>query len=331
MLDIDILDESEWLNRLKKNRQTASLTTKNIYYAMYSSWWNGVVLNPSLMLVPVDEHMVHRGDGVFETVRVSQGAIFDLDGHLNRLKLSAESIQLALPKELHEIKKICLETVKATQLQEVTLRIYVGRGPGSFTPNPYESVGSQLYVIVTEFKPLPESAYLQGVSAMVSQVPQKSPFYAQIKSCNYLPNVLMKKEAIDHQVDFSLGCDSEGRILEGSTENLLILSQDNQFCIPNLSRILKGTTLEVLRISMERNPSAEMPGSIYEKDFFIHDLLKAKEVYMVGTTLEALPVIKIDGKLIGKGRPGPFAKDLRSRIQWAVNSKDSPHRTEVYS
>jgi 4-amino-4-deoxychorismate lyase len=310
-MSVKLLTTEDWLVALRQARGQAP----GPYRAMYSSWLRGIVTAPELMVVPVDDHMVHRGDGVFEAARVVSGAVFDLDPHLARMGRSAERIGLRPPFNTPDIRSICLQTVAASGLREAALRLFVSRGPGGFSPDPYESKGSQLYIIATDFKPVAETKYQSGVRAMVSKVPQKSPMYSQIKSCNYLPNVLMKKEAVDHGFDFSLGCDESGRILEGATENMAMLDQDGVLRIPKFDYTLRGTTLLAVLDTLERQPDASLVKGIEFCDLKLENLRRAREVFMIGTTIEVLPVVEIADFKIDTGRPGPVAVELRRRLQ----------------
>lgn len=314
-MEFPILNRDQWAARLAESR----INTGGRYFAMYSSWWGGFVQDPALMVIPIDDHMVHRGDGVFEALRAQKGRIFDIEGHLFRLKNSAEKIGLKLPSSVFEIGEICQAAVKLSGVDQVALRIFVGRGPGSFSPNPYDSKGSQLYVVATEFKAMNEKYYDEGASACVSAVPQKGAFFSQIKSCNYLMNVLMKKEAVDRGVDFSLGVSEEGILLEGPTENLAMVNSSGELVMPRFDHTLRGTTLIKVIELARKEPLPDQTKVRGEIDFRLSELLSAREVFMVGTTLEVLPVVKINDQLIGLGRPGPVARELRQRLQNAMS------------
>lgn len=280
------------------------------YKAMFSSWHGGIIVNPSFMQVPVDDHLVHRGDGVFEAIKSINGKIFLFDEHLARLQKSADVIALKLPNEISEIKKIILETLKVANIASSLIRVFVSRGPGGFTTNPYESVGSQLYVIITEFKAVLEEKYQTGVKAALSQIPIKESWLATTKTCNYLPNVMMKKEAIDKKVDFTINQNAEGFLGESSTENFAIIAKDGSFVHPPFNEILKGTTLVLT------SQFAAQLGLITQiKKIKLQDIKEAKEVFMIGTTLDVLPVTQFENFLIAGGKVGPWAKKLRAELQ----------------
>ncbi|MFN8943318.1 MAG: aminotransferase class IV, partial [Pseudobdellovibrionaceae bacterium] len=157
-----------------------------------------------------------------------------LTEHLARLEKSAAMIGLKLPKTRSEIAELIHEACVLSELKDGMIRLFISRGPGDFSTNPYATVGSQIYLVVTHFTPLDEIKYLEGVSVLKSRIPQKASFFATIKSCNYLPNVLMKKEAIDLKCDFAIGVDERGFLLESSTENIGLVDEDNFLVHPPL-------------------------------------------------------------------------------------------------
>ncbi|MEN0058811.1 MAG: aminotransferase class IV [Bdellovibrio sp.] len=323
-MSVSILSPVQVLEKLKAK----SYPAQSFYLAMYSTWWGGVVTEPGLMFVPVDDHLVHRGDGVFEAIKVLSGKIFLLDEHLARLQSSAQSIGLTLPMSIAEIKSVIISTTVATEVREAMLRLYVSRGPGGFTTNPYDSVASQLYLIVTSFNPYPEGKYVQGVKVGRSQIPPKDPWLAQIKSCNYLSNVLMKKESVDRKLDFTIGLDAQGFITEGSTENIVIVDAQKNLVRPRLRQILKGTTMMRAFDLAQRLQSSGLIRACEERDVSEKELMQASEVMMIGTTLDVLPVTEYEGQKIGEGQPGPVARELRRLL--VEDIERGPKATPIY-
>ena len=275
---------------------------------MYSTWWDGIVTDPNLMLLPIDDHQVQRGDAVFEAIKVVNGNIYLVKDHLDRLERSAKSISLINPLNREQMLDILDQTLKASKLTDAILRLFLSRGPGSFSPSPYDTVGAQVYLVVTKLQPMSEQKIAQGVSLALSKIPPKEPWLAQIKSCNYLQNVLMKKEAIDLGVDFTLGVTPEGLITEGSTENLILLSKSGELLKPKSTNILLGTTMQR---AFELSKSIKEIKVCHEKDLKLDDLIQACEVMMVGTTLDVISVTRYEGQPVGDGRPGPVSNRLR--------------------
>lgn len=310
------LTEEEWLEKWK----TGLIPLQGAYLGYYSSVVDGYFKEPWGFWVPVDDHLVHRGDGVFEAMRVINRAYFDMDGHLARLARSAAKISLNLPFSIPEIREKCLTLAKLCGESEAVLRLYIGRGPGSFSPNPYEPKRSQLYMAMTPWKSVPGRWYEEGVRAGVSLVEGKRPFDATIKSCNYLQNVMQKKDAVDRAFDFTVCVNEEGFILEGATESFFIVNDKLEMCVPSTDMTLSGTTMNVvMKIASQLVQEGKLK-SVSETRFRASDVAKAKEVAFVGTTIGVTPVTKWENGEIGNGRIGPIAEELGRRLGQAMQT-----------
>ncbi len=308
MSTIKIFQADEWLKALQSNPQN---TQRSNYKAMFSSWWNGIVIDPTRMFVPIDDHQVHRGDAVFEALKVINSKIYLLKEHLDRLERSAAAIGLICPYTRTELEQIMQQTLQASNLQNAILRLFLSRGPGSFSTSPYDTLGAQLYLVVTTLQPVPELKHKMGVRIGLSQISPKEGWLAQIKSCNYLQNVLMKKEAIDRGLDFTIGVNSQGFITEGSTENLIVLTADGALIKPSLAHILRGTTMQR---TFELAANVKTIKIRQEANLTVKDLAEAQEIMMVGTTLDVLAVTEFEGQKVSDGQPGPVAMQLRELI-----------------
>lgn len=280
------------------------------YYAMFSSITGGIVTEPLLMSAPVDDHLVHRGDGVFETLKCVNGKIYLCREHIARLARSAEKIGIKFAWTADELVEIAKQTVRAGKHNDCLIRILLSRGPGSFGVNPYDCPKPALYVIAHKLPPSFMDAHPEGARVRSSAVPVKAGFFATVKSCNYLPNALMKKEAVDAGVDFTVSFDEKGFLAEGATENIGILNANDELLVPKMDRILPGTTmlrlLELARPLVARGEFAK----VRHADIRIEDLELANEIYIIGTTPDVTAVVEFDGKRIGDGKPGPVWKIL---------------------
>ena len=292
--------------RLKVREQSA-------YLGFYSSWLGGFFSESWAMTVPLDDHGFHRGDGVFEAVRIFRRGYIDLDAHVARLHRSAGLIGLTVPGD---VRAICLKLATLCNADEGVLRLYVTRGPGSFSPNPAESVGAQIYAAITTIKPPSARMYEEGCRAMISTVPAKEPAYARIKSLNYLQNVMMKKECVERGFDLSVCFDDEGRLCEGATENILIVSASGRVVVPPFDYTLPGTTVKGV---MELAGGVDGVTGVEQRDLTREDLAKAREVAFVGTTLGVLPVGVLDDRALGAG---PIARELHRR--WSERMATDP-------
>lgn len=284
------------------------------YLAMYSNWLGGIVTEPWLMSVPLDDHLVHRGDGVFEATKCLNGRIYLFERHLERLKRSATSIHLDLPLTRRELTALATAVVRAGGQRECMLRIFLSRGPGGFSTNPYECPQAGVYVVASRIHPPSEEIYALGANLGVSQVPAKSGFFAGVKSCNYLPNVLLKREAITHGWDFAICLDPDGYLAEGSTENMGLVDDGGTLLLPPPDNILEGTTAKrTVELAQGLVESGELAG-VARRHLKVEELRTASEVMLFGTTLDVLPVCRIDGKPVAGGQVGPVARKLRALI-----------------
>lgn len=284
------------------------------YFAMYSNAWDGIVTDPDLMVVPADDHLVHRGDGVFETIKCVDGQIYCLTAHLDRLAFSARNVGLVSPWSNAELAEIIVQTIRAGGKPDCLIRILLSRGPGSLGVNPYDCPKPGLYVLVHQLKPSFMEAHPGGARVITSKVPVKPGFFANIKSCNYLPNVLMKKEAADAGADFSLSFDEKGYLAEGATENAGIVANDGSLLVPATDRILSGTTMfratELAKGLVASGALTAVRSSAISREM----IASAKEMLIFGTTPDVTAVVEFDGRPIGSGRPGPVALDLNRLI-----------------
>lgn len=304
---------------LKKLEQSKFPHWEN-YLGFYSSWLGGYFREPWAMLLPLDDHGFHRGDAVFEAARIHAHAYFDLHSHLRRLERSARAIGMELPKSLDEIESICVNLAKLCDVETGVLRLYISRGPGGFSPNPREVVGHQIYAAITKMKPPADATYASGVTAMFSTVPAKDPFWSQIKSCNYLQNVLMKKESLERGVDFTICLNADGYLCEGSTENMLVITEDKRMIVPSFAYTLHGTTVQIVMNLAEVLVGEGKLKSVGFGDLHKENLLRAREAAFVGTTLAVLPMRSVDGTPIGEGTGGPLALGLNEALLREMSS-----------
>ncbi|ROQ93576.1 aminotransferase class IV [Desulfosoma caldarium] len=300
------------------------------YLAMYSSWFEGICTDPRIMLIPLDDHLVHRGDGVFEAFKCVNGFLYLLDRHLDRLARSCEIAQLSWPVSRRDLVKRIKETVRAAQSPDCLVRLYISRGPGGFSTDPYECPASQLYIVVTRMHEVPKEKLTQGVTLKSSHIPIKKSYFANVKSCNYLPNVLMTKEARDAGVDFTVSIDENGFLGEGATENVGIITKDRRFLVPRFDRILQGTTVtRMMELARDLVLSGDL-AEVAEVDIRPKDAYEAAEMLIFGTTYSVLSVVAYDGRVVGDGVPGPWYHRFRAMLLQDAESGQGV-RTPVWS
>ncbi len=281
------------------------------YYAMYSSWWDGITTEPNLMVVPVDDHMVHRGDGLFETFKCVDGAVYNLEAHLARLENGAKAIALQMPWSRGDIRRIIGEVLKAGGRRDALIRIFVSRGPGGHSANPYECPEPLLMVLAIRLPPPFMASHPDGARVGLSAVPNKEGMFAQVKSVNYLPNVLMKKQAVDAGVDFMLGFDKDGHMTELPTENFGIVTTERVLKVPRPDHILAGTTMgRVLALARDHLVPAGVLAGVEEADVPRAELETAAEMLVFGTSPHVTAVTEFAGRPVGDGKPGPVWREL---------------------
>lgn len=320
MTPVPHIDRAAYFAMLDRTRQTFHAE----YYAMYSSVLGGIVKDPLLMTVPVDDHMVHRGDGVFETLKCVAGGIYALQPHLDRLFTSASRVGLKPAWSKDEIGHIVAETVRAGGHRDTLIRILLSRGSGSLGVSPYDCAKPGLFVVVHALKPAFMEAHPEGARACTSSVPVKSGTFANIKSCNYLPNAMMKKEAADKGCDFALAFDERGFIAEGATENFGIVTSDRRLVIPRNDRILAGTTMQrVVELARAQGVGTDV------RDIARAELDQCVEMLIFGTTPDVTSVVTVDGKPVGDGKPGPVRNVLTALLDRDIR-EPGPWRTEIF-
>ena len=299
------------------------------YYAMYSSWWDAITVDPNLMVVPVDDHMVHRGDGLFETFKCVDGAVYNLEAHLDRLEGGAKAIALDLPWSRADVRGLVGDVLRAGGRRDALVRIFASRGPGGHSANPYECPKPLLMVLAIRLPPAFMEAHPEGAKVGVSSVPNKDGFFARVKSVNYLPNVLMKKQAVDAGVDFMLGFDKNGHMTELPTENFGIVTADRVLRVPKPEHILLGTTmLRVLDLAREQLVPAGILAGVAAADVPRAEVEKAAEMLVFGTTPNVTAVTEFAGRPVGDGQPGPVWRELSRAFE--ADMKDPRHLTPMW-
>ncbi len=277
-------------------------------FAFYEHRIGLICKDPKVMLIPLDDHLIHRGDGIFETVKFINRKIYQLDPHLERMEKNCKSIFINPPVAFHQIRELVLETARAADQQDGYLSIFIGRGPGGFAIDFRECPQSSLYIVARRYNHLPQSLRESGATACRSEKPAKQSYLARIKSVNYLPNVLMKKWAVDSGCHYSLCFDENDNLAEGCIENVVIVDDQGKLIIPDLSNALRGTTL-MRALDLIKDEVKFVFRAVQESEIY-----QAREVILLSTTLDALNIVRYNGKPIHDVRPGPVGKRLRQLI-----------------
>ncbi len=298
----EVVAREEWLRRLPKIEKKL--------YAMYSSVVDCIVRDQAVMMVPVDDHMVHRGDGVFESLKCVDGSLYNLEDHLARLERSCATLGIKLPVSLDGMADLIVQTVYAGGQRNALVRLLLSRGQGTMGVNPYACLHPELYIVVYELEHTSINEFPKGVQVALSKVPIKSGIFAQVKTCNYLPNVLMKKEAVDLGVDFTISLDENGFLGEGATENIGIVTPQKELFMPPPERVLAGTTAKrALEFAKELVKERVLTCAEF-RPIKLEEVRAAAEVHIYGTTPNITPVILFEGAPVGTGESGPIAQRL---------------------
>lgn len=306
MAETPIFTSDQALAALQKSVHAKAVN----FYAMYSSVLGGIVTDPAFMVLPLDDHMAHRGHAVFDTASLVRGMLYQLDPHLDRLIESARGARIPLPFERGRLRKIILETAAASRRRDGSVRYWLSAGPGGYGLGPAECVGSSFYVIVFKQEAYPESYYSSGVKLVTSQVPIKPPLFARIKSTNYLPNVLVVLEAKDRAADNGVFIDARGMVAESSNMNVAFVSQDRVLRHPPFDAILSGITIQRIRKFAHSLVQQGVLKDVLVADIPVQEGRDAAEMMLIGSSIKVAPVVEWDGKKIGAGKPGPVARRL---------------------
>jgi 4-amino-4-deoxychorismate lyase len=294
---------------LARLRQAVHAKAGN-FYAMYSSVLGGIVTDPAIMVLPLDDHMVHRGHAVFDTATLTHGRLYQLDPHLDRLLRSAEGARISLPFPRERLRQIILDTAAASRQHEGSIRYWLSSGPGGFGLGPGECVGSSFYVIVFKQEAYPESYYSEGIKLITSHVPIKPPLFARIKSTNYLPNVLVVLEAKDRGADNGVFIDQRGMVAESSNMNVAFVTKDQVFRHPPFDAILSGITIQRVLDFAQRLVQQGALHAVRLADIPVEEARGAAEMMLIGSSIKVAPVVEWDGQKIANGKPGSVTKKL---------------------
>lgn len=280
------------------------------FAAMYSSVLGGIVTDPALMVLPLDDHMVHRGHAVFDTAAIVNGQLYQLDPHLERFLRSAEMARIPLPYEPQEMRQIIIDTATASGWRDASVRYWLSAGQGGFGLSAAECVGSSFYVMIFRGQISPESYYTEGMKVITSNVAIKPPYFARVKSTNYLPNALVILDAKDHGADNGIFIDERGLVGESSNMNVAFVTHDRVFRHPKFDAILSGITIQrIMELAQQLVQQGDLKDIVVD-DIAVEEGRAAAEMMLVGSSVKVAPVVRWDGQPIGNGKPGPIAKKL---------------------
>ncbi len=271
--------------------------------------------------VSVYDHGLLYGDGVFEGIRAYNGRVFKLDEHLRRLQVSAQFLQLEIPLPIDELREAILETLRRNELRDAYVRVLVTRGKGDLGLDPRKCLRPTVVIIADTIQLLPPEVYEGGIELACASVRRPPPdvFPAQIKSLNYLNSILAKMEAIRQGFDEAIMLNTDGFVAECTGENIFLVRDGRLVTTPSYAGILEGVTRNTV-IAM----ASELQIEVQERLFTLVDVYSAAECFLTGTAAEMVPVVKVDGRTIGDGRPGPITAKFTEHFRILTQTEGVP-------
>ena len=315
---LEILSADDVIARLRTLRTQQPVK----YSAFYSSQLGGIVTDPALMVIPFDDHMVHRGHGIFDTAGLVGGRIYDLEAHLDRFIRSAESSRLSLPGSRDHMRDVIVRTTAASGRRDGAIRYWLSSGPGSLELTPAAGAKPGFFVMVFAGLSYPDRWYTEGLRVMTTTYPIKPALYAVTKATNYLPNVLMQMEAKAAGLDNGVFIDAAGNVGESSNMNVAFVTADGVLRHPKFDHVLAGcTSLRLLELAPALVTRGLIAG-VEVCDIPVADARGAREMLLLGSSVKVAPVVEWDGQAIGGGRPGPVSKALLELLDEDMRSGD---------
>jgi branched-chain amino acid aminotransferase len=247
------------------------------------------------------------GDGVFEGIRAYNGRVFRLREHINRLFCSAKAILLELPLSHRDMMCAVVETCRKNKLRDCYIRLVVTRGVGTLGLNPNRCKNPSVIIIADKIQLYPPELYERGMEIVTVATTRNlhSALNPAIKSLNYLNNVLAKIEANIAGVEEAIMLNAEGYVSECTGDNIFIVKDGQMFTPPLSAGALYGITRGVV-IEMAREAGI----TLSEPNLTRYDLFNADECFLTGTGAEIIPITKIDGRVIGNGKPGAITRSF---------------------
>ncbi|HHY95709.1 MAG TPA: branched-chain-amino-acid transaminase [Firmicutes bacterium] len=275
-------------------------------------YFNGKLVPPEEAKVSVFDHGLLYGDGIFEGIRAYAGRVFKLREHLVRLYESARALMLNIPMSLDEMEEAVVGTVEANGLRDAYIRLLVTRGEGDLGLDPRKCPSPSVIIIADRIALYPRELYEEGLRVITAATQRVAvnALNSRVKSLNYLNSILAKLDALQAGYPESILLNPEGYVVEAPGENVFIVRRGVVMTPPPFVGILEGITrATVMDLARERGLSVQ------ETLFTRHDLHVADECFLTGTACEIIPVVEVDGRQVGDGRPGPITRQLMAAFR----------------
>jgi len=282
---------------------------------------DGQIVPESQAKISVFDHGVLYGDGVFEGIRFYNGRVFRLEQHIRRLYDCAKALLLNVPLTPGEMIKATCDTVRANGLRDGYIRLVITRGVGPMGLNPYKCPKPSVFIIAASIQLYTEEAYLNGLTmaTVATRRPSHDILSPQVKSLNYLNNVMAKVEAIQAGAEEGLMLNDVGLVAECTGDNIFIV-RDGVISTPPLTAgalggITRGAVIDIAR---------ELGIPLRERDFSRHDVFTADECFLTGTAAEVIAAVKLDQRVIGTGKPGEITQRVIARFRELTQTTGTP-------
>ncbi len=271
--------------------------------------------------VSVFDHGLLYGDGVFEGIRAYNGRVFKLAEHIERLYCSAKSILLKIPMPPADMVRAVVQTCRKSKLRDGYVRLLVTRGVGSLGLNPHKCPRATVVIIADKIQLYPPEYYERGLDIITVATTRNlhSALNPAIKSLNYLNNILAKIEALNGGCEEAIMLNAEGFVAECTGDNIFIVKGDRLLTPPLSAGALYGITRSVV-MDLGRGQGLE----VGEPNLTRHDMFNADECFLTGTGAEIIPVVKIDGRVIGAGKPGAVTRKLEGEYRKLTQVSGEP-------
>ena len=258
--------------------------------------------------ISVFDHGLLYGDGIFEGIRAYGGRIFKLEEHIDRLFDSGKAILLEIPMSKPDLIRAVSRTCWVNRVRDGYIRLVVTRGVGDLGLNPRNCRRPTVFIIAGRIKLYPPAMYRRGLSVVTVPTLRMPPaaLNPAIKSLNYLNNVLAKIEANQAGVLEAIMLNAHGHVSECTGDNVFVVRGGQIFTPPTSAGALCGITRQVVIQLAQEHLGVE----VQERNMTRYDLFTANECFLTGTGAEIIPVVKLDGRTIGDGRPG----DITARL-----------------
>jgi branched-chain amino acid aminotransferase len=262
--------------------------------------------------ISVFDHGFLYGDGIFEGIRLYKGCVFRLEEHLERLEMSAKALCLNMPWTRKEISDIVCESCRRNKLTDGYIRLVVSRGFGDLGLSPKNCPKPSIICIADSIKLYPEELYTTGMKIITAPTRRVSPaaLPPMIKSLNYLNNILAKMEAQQHGFHECLMLNEQGYVSECTGDNVFLIHKGKLITPASHSGALVGITRQV---AIEVAQALNIP--VVETNITRYDVWNADECFLTGTAAEVIPVIEVDARTIGTGKPGPLTAKILAEFR----------------